>query len=621
MGHGKDDDMARAIALSLQDSRISSERDDGETLFQDQLRQAIEASRVGAESQVESTSKVSDPNPPPVHQSTATSSSFLSERAQLEKERLERQKRYRQAMGLPTNDDESQTESEDEEDAEVPSAKKQRRLSSSKSTSNHQTSVPGVKSESIQDPFFWDGEWRPTATRGVEPRKDGKPTFRLSEILGNKQEISFAILSTFAEQNSWIYSFFESSVPVILVAPPPEDGRAGVKNIFPNWVRTSPRLPKGIGCMHMKFMLLFYKTGRLRIVVSTANLIEFDWRDIENAVWLQDIQPLARKAAFDESQTESFQYVLKRVLDGVNVKPALNIMLMQGHANLPIQSTEDLCAVFDWSRVKVHLIPSFAGTIEGWSKVLQTGHTRLMKAVRTMGMRAGNGKNLELEYQGSSLGQYTTQWMNEFYHSARGESAEDWLDKPKSRRAKLPYPPNLRVVFPSFATVRRSQYGEAGASNIFCTRRQWEAQNFPRHMFYDSNSKAGSTLMHTKMMVCTVSSKNSSNGSHGKTREVINVDTDSEDCDSSDEEEIEAVDTDAGWAYLGSHNFTPSAWGYLSGSAFNPIMNTRNYELGIVFPLKSIAEVDKTACFERPPRRYGPKDLPWFREESVYAVH
>ena len=28
-----------------------------------------------------------------------------------------------------------------------------------------------------------------------------------------------------------------------------------------------------------------------------------------------------------------------------------------------------------------------------------------------------------------------------------------------------------------------------------------------------------------------------------------------------------------GWAYVGSHNFTPSAWGTLSGSAFNPTLN------------------------------------------------
>ena len=30
-----------------------------------------------------------------------------------------------------------------------------------------------------------------------------------------------------------------------------------------------------------------------------------------------------------------------------------------------------------------------------------------------------------------------------------------------------------------------------------------------------------------------------------------------------------------GWAYVGSHNFTPSAWGTLSGSAFNPTLNVR----------------------------------------------
>ena len=27
---------------------------------------------------------------------------------------------------------------------------------------------------------------------------------------------------------------------------------------------------------------LFYKNGRVRVVVSTANLIAYDWRDMEN---------------------------------------------------------------------------------------------------------------------------------------------------------------------------------------------------------------------------------------------------------------------------------------------------------------------------------------------------
>jgi tyrosyl-DNA phosphodiesterase 1 len=47
-------------------------------------------------------------------------------------------------------------------------------------------------------------------------------------------------------------------------------------------------------------------------------------------------------------------------------------------------------------------------------------------------------------------------------------------------------------------------------------------------------------------------------------------DSDTEDDDKiNDEPGKEAV----GWAYVGSHNFTPSAWGNISGSAFNPVLN------------------------------------------------
>ncbi|KAE9399899.1 phospholipase D/nuclease [Gymnopus androsaceus JB14] len=394
------------------------------------------------------------------------------------------------------------------------------------------------------------------------------------KFLGNKTEIAFAILSTFALDLPWIYSLFDPSVPVIMVSQPDSSGKSSVKNALPNWIKTSPFLKNGYGCMHMKFMLIFYKTGRLRVVISTANLVAYDWKDIENAVWFQDIPPLSKHITFEKRNTESFPYVMKRVLDNVHVIPALSIMLKQGHPNLPIKATADICTQWDWSKVKVHLVPSVAGKHEGWPNVIQTGHTRLMKTVRGMGLATGRGANekkLELEYQGSSIGQYTTQWMNEFYHSAKGESAQDWLDKPKSRREKLPYP-EMKVLFPTLATVRSSQHEERGGGTIFLRRAQWEARNFPRQLFYDSRSKAGNTLMHTKMIITTVSSQKPSSSK----REVINVDTDS-DSDTEDDDDIEVIDNYVGWAYLGSHNFTPSAWGTLSGSAFNPVMNIRNY--------------------------------------------
>ena len=39
--------------------------------------------------------------------------------------------------------------------------------------------------------------------------------------------------------------------------------------------------------------------------------------------------------------------------------------------------------------------------------------------------------------------------------------------------------------------------------------------------------------------------------------------------------DIEVVHPALGWVYVGSHNFTPSAWGTLSGSGFNPTLNVR----------------------------------------------
>jgi len=41
----------------------------------------------------------------------------------------------------------------------------------------------------------------------------------------------------------------------------------------------------------------------------------------------------------------------------------------------------------------------------------------------------------------------------------------------------------------------------------------------------------------------------------------------------SEDDEIQVVTPAIGWAYIGSHNFTPSAWGTLSGTSFKPVLN------------------------------------------------
>ncbi|KDR78204.1 hypothetical protein GALMADRAFT_245252 [Galerina marginata CBS 339.88] len=610
----EEDDFARAIALSLQETTrkpalINLDSDDDEDVqevrFQEELKQALQASK-------DSSSHTH--SPPQAGPSTGTAqpsdrstvSTFLSERAQLEKERRERQKRLR-----PSSDRDSTTEEDDSESEEPPAKRHQ---VSHSNPSYMRSNISGVSSSKTSnsvptmEQVFWNGELRQTATQHAEPRKDGRPTFRLTEVLGKKSDLAFAIMSSYSLDFPWIYEFFDRSVPVIMVAQPDASGQATIKNVLPHWIKTTPFLRNGYGCQHMKFMLLFYKTGRLRVVISTANLIAYDWRDMENSVWLQDIPLRSRPITHDVKTTDDFPAVLQQMLHAINVRPALVAMISDNHPDLPLKSIDELRQKWDWSIVKVQLVASIAGKHEGWPRVVQTGHPRLMSVVRKLGMRTGTAKSAKevvLECQGSSLGSYTTQWLNEFHWSARGESAEEWLDRPKKSREKLSYP-SVKLVFPTKAAVNESALGEQGGGTIFCRRKQWNAKSFPRRHFYDSKSKGGPVLMHSKMIIATL-----------RENPLLGRKNKDEPSDSEDDE-IEVIEPGVGWAYVGSHNFTPSAWGTLSGSSFNPILNITNYEVGVVFLLKDAQEADRIACFQRPPRKYTSKDEPWIQEESVY---
>ncbi|KAF8637199.1 hypothetical protein AX16_010858 [Volvariella volvacea WC 439] len=619
MGDQYDQDLARAIALSLEDSRpktpasktvidlVSDDDEEIDPKYEAELKRTLEASQSKSQAKMNAIPIVEHQSPPPAQPAPYNPlSAFLSERGQLEKQRIERQKRLRENAGLEDVNDDKRPAKRQHLSSSIKRSLDE--SPSSSRSSSPKASVPAAtNSVPTGEQFFWNGELRQTATRYGEPRKDGKPTFRLSEILGDQTEIAFAVISSYALNIAWIYQFFDRSTPIILVGQPGSDGQASMKYVLPNWIKTTPPLRGGWGCMHMKFMLLFYKSGRLRVVVSTANLIPYDWRDMENTAWVQDIPLKPNPTPHDAKATEDFPAMLQFVLNSVHVKQAL-LLVLKDYPNLPLRTIEELRMRWDWSKVSVHLIASIAGKHEGWPSVIRTGHPRLMKILRNTGMSLGKDKVLDLECQGSSLGTYTTQWMNEFYCSARGDSAESWLDEPKKGRERLPYPP-IKVIFPTKGTVKASAAGEPGGGTIFCRRKQWEAKNYPRDHFYDSKSKAGFALMHSKMILALIRDA----ASASKPTEVHDSDTEESD------DEIEEVQPAIGWLYVGSHNFTPSAWGTLSGSAFNPILNISNYELGIVFPVKTEEQANSLACWQRPPRKYVTgQDDPWIQEESPY---
>jgi tyrosyl-DNA phosphodiesterase-1 len=168
--------------------------------------------------------------------------------------------------------------------------------------------------------------------------------------------------------------------------------------------------------------------------------------------------------------------------------------------------------------------------------------------------------------------------------------------------------PPIKILFPSLDTVERSVMGKPvgftldrrlvlntdenvqGAGTMFCRQSQWNAATFPKDRFYDANSKRGGVMMHTKASIlslrkpyvgadcslqmilglwrprtasiaASLKATPTASGSKGKKREVIEIEDTETEPESDSDVEVRAVEPEAaGWLYVGSHNFTPSAW-------------------------------------------------------------
>ncbi|KAG9050325.1 hypothetical protein FS837_006197 [Tulasnella sp. UAMH 9824] len=530
-------------------------------------------------------------------------SAFLADRAKMERERLARQKRLRPQVQQP-----EETESEEEEEDGPPPAKKAKVDGGGSSVAPSYTSTQKQPVTSSSEPLFWEGEIRQTANRHVLPSKDTKPVWRLSEILGQRHDqIKLIIFASYCNDIDWILRVFPENVPVIFIGQPGENGNATVHNILPNWVKATPFLPNGRGCMHMKFMLVFYSTGRLRIMISTANFVDYDWRDIENTAWVQDI-PLRVKPIEHDPKADDFPAQFQHVLSKLNFAPALQSHLKGDHPHLPLRSITELRSRWDWSKVTVRLVVSMAGKYEGVLEVAKSGHINLANAIREMGAICPEEKELALECQGSSIGTYSATWLNEFISSAKGQSLSRWFSWKKQQpkgKIPVPSPSRLKILFPSLRTVDNSALNSYFGMDA---EKQWEAKTFPKQLFHDSKSKRGGVLMHSKMVlgIFVEKSKNTLPASSKKAARSSS-----------------SASAFGGWCYIGSHNFTPSAWGNLSGSTESPVMNVANYEMGILVPLPA-EDTENAAselvCWERPAPAYrSGVDEPWMQDKHMLA--
>ena len=106
--------------------------------------------------------------------------------------------------------------------------------------------------------------------------------------------------------------------------------------------------------------------------------------------------PPAVAASLGVKFTETLATMLTRMNVGAGIQALLDSKSLPG---LPTYTgIEGVLAGYDFSAVKVGLVPSIPGTYHAQS-MQSVGHTGLMRVLRNLGARCPPGKKLSLEYQ------------------------------------------------------------------------------------------------------------------------------------------------------------------------------------------------------------------------------
>eukprot|EP00898_Chlorokybus_atmophyticus_P002644 jgi/Chlat1/3380/Chrsp23S03810 len=212
----------------------------------------------------------------------------------------------------------------------------------------------------------------------------------------------------------------------------------------PNIALYKPPLPIAWGTHHTKMMLLMYKHG-IRVVVHTANLVNSDFNNKTQGVWVQDF-PL--KSTTGSKPASLFEDDLLFYLEALKWRPP---------AAVPGGVSANIAALrqYDYSCAKVCLIPSLPGYHTA-KTMHRLGHMKL-RAVLAAEKLPSDFSGSPLVYQCSSMGSLDEKWMKEFAHS---------LNAGKSDNGRPLAPGNFSIVWPTVQEVRCSIEGYRAGGSI-----------------------------------------------------------------------------------------------------------------------------------------------------------
>ncbi|KAJ2559823.1 hypothetical protein EV175_000137 [Coemansia sp. RSA 1933] len=378
---------------------------------------------------------------------------------------------------------------------------------------------------------FLEGAVRVTAMQGEE--YDPREAITFVELV-DAAHVEEALLSSFVADEEWLLRQFRPDTRLTLVCNPARNIGGDLLTPAPivragRLTRVEPEFPKPKWqIMHTKLMLLFY-AHHMRFVVTSANLEPGDWAVMQNCVFVQDF-PMDRHAVFAANEF------------GLSLAYALHDM------HVPFSIVAQLNNV-DFSAARARIVTSVpTGGRRHNMNMERYGMERLASVVADSAAGSSDGgfePSARLFCVGSSLGAMDIPWMRDFYLCAHGIEPSGLS---LSARAHL-VPDDIIDIGVGFHTqddVARCMFGAECGSRLMLPSHMYGAADFPQSSLCRVVPRVDGSLVHAKLIAARF-----------------------------------GVDQRNGWVYIGSHNFTPAAWGRLRvghATYYN------NYELGVVLP-------------------------------------
>ncbi|KAJ1831702.1 hypothetical protein LPJ63_004086 [Coemansia sp. RSA 2711] len=369
---------------------------------------------------------------------------------------------------------------------------------------------------------FPDGAVRVTPIDGI----DDPDALSLAAIL-DADHLDSALAASYVLDLDWLVSHLHPRTRLTLIADQIQHATTDPSS----YAVVDPELPQpNVQLVHSKLLLLFYPQ-HMRLVVSTANLAPDEWSLVHNCIYLHDF-PRDATRVFAANR---FSLELAQALHDLSVP--FDIIASMNHV--------------DFARATaVRVVTSVPSAVDA-RRPRRNANMPSYGMLRLAQVLAPEPASNEIEFVpdarllcvGSSMGRLDANWLRDFYLCAHARDPRVWT---LEERAQL-VPDDLvdvAVAFHTQSQVEDNRGGVSAAGYVNCARSIIDARGFPQSSLFKLVPRTDRVLVHAKAIVARLGEQQR----HG-------------------------------WLYVGSHNFTPAAWGRLNQNA-QPYIN--NYEFGLV---------------------------------------